>query len=103
MRYGAGLIPQQRRYMNRQEPVEAVAADSRDSNAPTGDLVKAVFGIIAGALTRGDSVLRVGFGSFPVGERAARTGRNPADRRRDPDPGGGDGEVHRGARRSGIR
>ncbi|CAD6559345.1 hypothetical protein LMG27952_06830 [Paraburkholderia hiiakae] len=56
MRYGAGLIPQQGRSVNRQELVEAVAAGSGDSKAAAGELVNAVFEIIAGALTQGDSV-----------------------------------------------
>jgi DNA-binding protein HU-beta len=33
--------------------------------------------IISGALTKGDQVSLVGFGTFSVKERAARTGRNP--------------------------
>lgn len=72
MRYGAGLIPQQEGYLNRQELVKAVAR-SGDSKAATGDLVNAVFEIIAGALTQGDSVQLAGFGSFPVGVRAPRS------------------------------
>lgn len=64
--------------MNRQELVEAVAAGSGDSKAAAGELVNAVFEIIAGALTQGDSVQLDGFGSFSADERAARTGRNPA-------------------------
>lgn len=39
--------------------------------------VKAVFDAMANALHGGDSINIVGFGVFSVGERAARTGRNP--------------------------
>ena len=41
------------------------------------DAVDRVFSSIANALTRGDAVTVVGFGTFKVAERKARTGRNP--------------------------
>ncbi len=45
----------------------------KDADAAVGAFMEAV----SGALSRGESVSLVGFGSFKVGERAAREGRNP--------------------------
>lgn len=64
--------------MNKQELIDAMAARSGESKAATAELINAVLEIVTGALSRGESVQLVGFGSFSVGRRAARTGRNPA-------------------------
>lgn len=64
--------------MNKQELIDALAARSGESKTATAELVNAVLEIVTGALSRGESVQLVGFGSFSVGQRAARTGRNPA-------------------------
>ena len=64
--------------MNKQELIDAVAARTGESKATTTDLLNAVLEIVGRALSEGDSVQLVGFGSFSVGQRAARTGRNPA-------------------------
>lgn len=53
----------------------AEAADI--SKAAAGRAVDAVFDGIAGSLKGGDSVTLVGFGTFSVSDRAARSGRNP--------------------------
>jgi DNA-binding protein HU-beta len=66
------------RLLNKQQLVDAIAARSGESKAATADLLNAVLEIVARALSEGDSVQLVGFGSFSVGQRAARTGRNPA-------------------------
>ena len=63
--------------MNKQELIDAMAARSGESKAATAELVNAVLEIVTGALSRGESVQLVGFGSFSVGQRATRTGRNP--------------------------
>lgn len=63
--------------MNKNELVEAVAASSGLSKADAGRAVDAVVGSITGALKAGESVNLIGFGTFDVRERAARTGRNP--------------------------
>ena len=63
--------------MNKAELIEAVADETGLSKAESGRAVDAVFGRITKALQRGDQVSLVGFGSFVVRERAARTGRNP--------------------------
>lgn len=63
--------------MNKAELIEAMASNAGLSKA---DAKKALDGFIdatAGALKKGDRISLIGFGSFSVSERAARTGRNP--------------------------
>lgn len=48
------------------------------SKATTGEMIDGVIAAITAALTNGDTVQLVGFGSFSTGTRAARVGRNPA-------------------------
>ncbi|WP_018441916.1 HU family DNA-binding protein [Trinickia symbiotica] len=64
--------------MNKQELIDAIAARSGGTKTATAELVNAVLEIVAGALSEGQSVQLVGFGTFSIGQRAARTGRNPA-------------------------
>lgn len=64
--------------MNKQELVDAVANVTGDSKAATGEFIEAVLEAIKGALSSGDAVQLIGFGSFSTGQRAARTGRNPS-------------------------
>lgn len=64
--------------MNKQELVDAVATVTDESKAVTGEMIDAVIAAITGAVTRGDTVQLIGFGSFSTGARAARFGRNPA-------------------------
>ena len=63
--------------MNKTELVSAVAEKAGLSKKGSEKAVAAVFDAITGALVAGDKVQLVGFGSFEVKERAARTGRNP--------------------------
>lgn len=63
--------------MNKGELIEAVAKASDLSNAQAEKAVKAVIETISGTLKKGDSVQLVGFGTFGVSSRAARTARNP--------------------------
>ena len=63
--------------MNKAEFIEAVAGASDLSRADAGRAVDAVIATISRALKKGDSVTLVGFGTFDVRKRAARTGRNP--------------------------
>ena len=64
--------------MNNAELIDAVAAATAPSKAEASRTLDAVLDSIAGALSNGDSVALVGFGTFNVRERAARMGRNPA-------------------------
>ncbi|ACE83772.1 HU family DNA-binding protein [Cellvibrio japonicus] len=63
--------------MNKTDIVVAVA-NTVELSAHKADLVVSAFvEQITNALARGESVALLGFGSFQVSERAARTGRNP--------------------------
>lgn len=63
--------------MNKTELIKQVAQEAnltqKDATAP----VQAVLDQITQALAKGDSVQLIGFGTFEVRERSARTGRNP--------------------------
>ena len=63
--------------MNKSELVAAIAAGADLSKADAGKALDATIDAITGALKAGDSVALVGFGTFGVKARAARTGRNP--------------------------
>ena len=63
--------------MNKAELIEAVAAAADLPKASAGRALDAVLDNITGALKEGDQVVLVGFGTFSVKDRAARTGRNP--------------------------
>lgn len=63
--------------MNKSELVEAIAASADISKAAAGRALDAVIDSVTDALKKGDQVALVGFGTFLVKERAARTGRNP--------------------------
>ena len=63
--------------MNKTELVAAVAAKADISKKAADAAVAAVFAEIEGALAKGDKVQLIGFGTFEVKERAARTGHNP--------------------------
>ncbi|WP_454875356.1 HU family DNA-binding protein [Paraburkholderia xenovorans] len=64
--------------MNKQELVDVVAAKTGASKAAAAATVDALIGTITTAVTKGDTVQLIGFGSFSTGARAARVGRNPA-------------------------
>jgi DNA-binding protein HU-beta len=63
--------------MNKSDLVDAVAADTGLTKADATKAVDALFDAVTGALKSGDEVRLVGFGTFAVSERAARTGKNP--------------------------
>ena len=63
--------------MNKADLINHVASSAGLSKAAAGDAVEAVIGGITETLTDGGSVSLVGFGTFSVVERAARTARNP--------------------------
>ena len=63
--------------MNKTELVAAVAAKAEISKKEAEAAVTATFDAITAALAEGDKVALVGFGTFAVKERAARTGLNP--------------------------
>ncbi|MET0239659.1 MAG: HU family DNA-binding protein [Sphingobium sp.] len=63
--------------MNKQDLISAVADASGLSKTDAGKAVESVFESITSALTKGDEVRLVGFGTFSVSKRKASTGRNP--------------------------
>lgn len=63
--------------MNKTELVAAVAAKADVSKKDADAAVKAVFDAITEALADGEKVSLVGFGTFEVKTRAARSGKNP--------------------------
>lgn len=63
--------------MTKAELVASVAERSGLGKKDAAIALDAVFDSITGALAAGDRVQLVGFGTFEVRERAARTGRNP--------------------------
>lgn len=63
--------------VNKTELIEAIAASADLSKAAAGRALDAMIEAITDALRKDDPVVLVGFGTFAVKERAARTGRNP--------------------------
>ena len=63
--------------MNKNELIGQIAAKSGLSKADANRALNAVTETIAEALKKGESVPLIGFGTFEVRERSARTGRNP--------------------------
>ena len=63
--------------MNKTELINAVAAKAEISKKDAEKALTAVLGSIEDALKAGDKVQLIGFGTFEVKERAARTGHNP--------------------------
>ena len=63
--------------MNKAELINAVAAAADVSKKDTEAVITAAVDTITAALKEGEKVQLVGFGSFEVKKRAARTGRNP--------------------------
>jgi DNA-binding protein HU-beta len=63
--------------MNKADLVNYVAEAGGLSKSAAADAVEAVLGGITSTLAAGESVSLVGFGTFSVADRAARTARNP--------------------------
>ena len=63
--------------MNKSELIDAIAEGADITKADASRALDAVVATITSALKSGDQVTLVGFGTFLVKERAARTGRNP--------------------------
>ncbi len=63
--------------VNKSQLIEKIAAGADISKASAGRALDSFIESVTGALKDGDSVALVGFGTFSVRDRAARTGRNP--------------------------
>jgi DNA-binding protein HU-beta len=63
--------------MNKTELIEHIAKQTELSKADAQRALEAVIGAVRTTLKKGGTVSLVGFGSFSVNKRPARTGRNP--------------------------
>ena len=63
--------------MNKSDLIDAMAKDANISKAQAGAALDSFINSVTNALKDGDKVSLVGFGTFSVSKRAARTGRNP--------------------------
>ena len=63
--------------MNKSELIDAIAESAELTKADAGRALDAFINTVTGALSNGDSVALVGFGTYSVIERAERKGRNP--------------------------
>jgi len=63
--------------MNKSELIQHIASQAGLSKAAAARALGAVIGAVKTTLKKGNSVTIVGFGTFGVTKRAARTGRNP--------------------------
>ncbi len=63
--------------VNKSELIEHIATQADISKAAAARALDAVIDGVTRSLEKGDSVTLVGFGTFAVGRRAARSGRNP--------------------------
>lgn len=63
--------------MNKTELIEAIANEANLSKKDAEAAVNAYASVITDTLKKGDKVTLVGFGTYEVRERAARTGKNP--------------------------
>lgn len=67
--------------MNKAELISAIAAESGLNKADSKKALDAFVSSVINALKSGDKVSLVGFGTFSVAERAARTGINPSTKK----------------------
>lgn len=63
--------------MNKSELIDQIAAEADLTKAAAGRALDATIAAITKAVSQGDSVALVGFGTFKASGRAARTGKNP--------------------------
>ena len=64
--------------MNKTELIDAVAKQTEMTKAKAAQAIDVTLSAIEDAIKAGDSVTLIGFGTFSIAERAARTGRNPS-------------------------
>ncbi len=63
--------------MNKSELIDIAANEADISKAAAERALSAIIGAVVKAVSKGDSVTLVGFGTFKSSKRAARIGRNP--------------------------
>jgi DNA-binding protein HU-beta len=63
--------------MNKQELIDAIAKESKLTKVDSKKALDAIIKATTKSLKKGDKVILVGYGTFSVVKRAARTGKNP--------------------------
>ncbi len=63
--------------MNKGELIDAIAKDAGLTKVDAGNALNAFVSNVSKALKKGNNVQLIGFGTFSISNRAARTGRNP--------------------------
>ena len=63
--------------MNKAQLIDAIAKDAKLTKVDAGKALDATVSAISKSLKKGEGVILVGFGTFRIAKRAARTGRNP--------------------------
>lgn len=71
------LFPDEGFFVNKTELIEHIAVHADISKAAANRALESVIGAVKTTLKKGGSVSLVGFGTFAVGKRVARVGRNP--------------------------
>jgi DNA-binding protein HU-beta len=75
--FSCALCIERGQHVNKSELIDSIADSADISKAAAGRALDAAVEAVKKALKKGDMVTLVGFGTFYVGKRAARTGRNP--------------------------
>lgn len=65
--------------MNKAELIEAIANETGIAKKDVDAALKSFISVVSDTLQKKDKVQLIGFGTFETAERAARTGRNPAN------------------------
>jgi len=63
--------------MNKAELIDAMASESKLTKADAKKALDAFINVTSSSLKKGEKVVLIGFGTFDVSDRSARTGRNP--------------------------
>ena len=63
--------------MNKGDLIDKIAGDANITKAAAGDALNSFMNAVKSTLQKGNKVTLVGFGTFSVSKRSARTGRNP--------------------------
>ena len=68
--------------MNKTELVNAIAAEAKLTKVQAKDALEAALKAVGETLAKGDKVALIGFGTFSINEKAARTGVNPRTKKK---------------------
>lgn len=73
----SAIVPERRVDMNKADLIDAIAKKAEMTKKDAGVALDAIIESVSGSLSKGEKVTLVGFGTFDVRERKARTGVNP--------------------------